>query len=53
MLLASKEKGMFKKGDWQTLAVVLVVPLVIMSPILLNDTALLGVDGYFHYNRIF
>ncbi|MEQ4550133.1 hypothetical protein ABNZ43_02640 [Weissella sp. GP1] len=44
---------MFKKGDWQTLAVVLVVPLVIMSPILLNDTALLGVDGYFHYNRIF
>ncbi|WP_373892404.1 hypothetical protein ACAW68_03785 [Weissella confusa] len=44
---------MFKKVDWQTLGVVLVVPLVIMSPILFNDTALLGVDGYFHYNRIF
>ncbi|WP_447409256.1 hypothetical protein ACDP95_04120 [Weissella confusa] len=44
---------MFKKIDWRTLGVVLVVPLVIMSPILFNDTALLGVDGYFHYNRIF
>lgn len=44
---------MFKKFDWRTLGVVLVVPLVIMSPILFNDTVLLGVDGYFHYNRIF
>lgn len=44
---------MFKKGNWQLILVVLIVPLVIMSPILFNGTALLGVDGYFHYNRIF
>lgn len=44
---------MFKKVNWQLILVVLIVPLVIMSPILFNGTALLGVDGYFHYNRIF
>lgn len=44
---------MFKKVNWQIILVVLIVPLVIMSPILFNGTALLGVDGYFHYNRIF
>lgn len=44
---------MFKKVNWQVILVVLIVPLLIMSPILFNGTALLGVDGYFHYNRIF
>ena len=44
---------MFKKVNWQLILVVLIVPLVIMSPILFNGMALLGVDGYFHYNRIF
>ena len=44
---------MFKKVNWQLILVVLIVRLVIMSPILFNGTALLGVDGFFQYNRIF
>jgi len=33
--------------------IILLAALIVVSPLLLNKTAILGVDGYFQYNRIY
>ncbi|WP_048000695.1 hypothetical protein [Lactiplantibacillus herbarum] len=33
--------------------IILLATLIVVSPLLLNRTAILGVDGYFQYNRIY
>ena len=33
--------------------IILLAALIVVSPLLLNKTAILGVDGYFHYNRVY
>jgi len=41
-----------RKNVWAPI-IILIATLIVASPIILNKTAVLGVDSYFHYNRIY
>lgn len=42
------------KNKWVNASIwILIASIIILSPIILNKTAIMGVDSYFHYNRIY
>lgn len=41
------------KKHVQPIIILLVIAIFVTSPIILNKTPILGVDGYFHYGRLY